>query len=357
MKKLITLSLIIGILFSGCGKSVGTKENDLTNRIKSLEIISGSLEAVVNSDFSSCPNSGDTADALIRKICAVAQAATVEAKVELKAQLAAFSQSLQNQIDVINSELVSKQVSIDTINAQITVINGTLTTLGTRMDNAESAITALQSLTNSINGTLNGTMVSFDIGTENVSAGPLYETLLRRVDKKRINGYVIAYGASQGLGSNPLTAANGSSTITVSLTAHGYVVGDRVELNDLVGGRGHSNGHVYGVFTVLTAAANSFTISSLGTGSSNGTFGSSSGSVRKVSGQGMGTLWVSDQVSDSAVRVTNLGTKRYNFIIRRIASDVSNDTAQVCWSKTDNLATFATINAAPEAGNASITCY
>lgn len=344
--------LLIGLLFS-CG---GTDEwEQVQERVKQLEVISSSLTAAIYSDFATCANSGDTLDPFINKVCNIAKAANSEALVQLKSELSVYSQYLQGQVDTINSNLVNQQASIDAANATLVTVNSTLSTLGTRMTNAENAITALQSLTSTINGTLAGNLITIDIGSENVSSGPQYETVLRRNDKKRFNGYVQAFGTSQGLPSNPLNASNGSSTVTVSLTAHGYLAGDLIYMESLTGSRGFSNGHVYGEFVVQTAAANSFTLTLGATATSGGSLGGSAGTVKKVIGRGMGTLWKSQDASDVAVRQA-VGSKRYNFIIRRRASDVSNDTGELCYSKSDNAATFATINASPENGSATIAC-
>lgn len=356
---IVYILALITTLF-GCGSvsQKGPSEYDkLNSRIGGLQAISDTLTAMISSDYATCPASGDTADALIRKICNVAQAATNEAKVELKGQLSMFNQQLQGQINAISAQLVTQSASIDSINTQLTTINSTLTTLDGRMTSAEGAITALQALTASISGVLAGNMLTVDIGTENVSAGPLYETVLRRVDKKKFAGYVYALGTSQAFASNPFTAVNGSANVTVALTAHGYVTGDIVLIQGLSGSRGFSNAQVYGEFVVGTTTANTFVITlSGGTASSSGTLGGSAGLVQKVVGRGMGTLWASGNVSDVAVRLTNLGSKRYNFIIRRIASDVSNNTAELCYDKTNNAATFATINAAAEGGAGNIVC-
>lgn len=348
------LILVLASLLVSCGSD--DPLDAVKTRVRQLEIISGALDAAINSDFATCANSGNTVDPFINKVCNIARAAVSEQLVEWKAGLGILNQSLQGQIDAINANLVSQQASIDTINSQLSTINTTLTSLDARMTSAETAITALQTLTASINGTLAGNMISLDIGSENVSAGPLYETVLRRNDKKRFNGYVQAFGAAQGFGNNPLTASNGSATVTVALTAHGYLAGDIVALTGLTGSRGFSNGEVYGEFVVQTAATNTFTLLLSVNASSNGTLGGSAGSVQKVLGRGMGTLWKSLDPSDVAVRVSNLGTKRYNFIIRRRASDVSNNTAELCYSSANNLATFATINAAAEGGAGSIVC-
>lgn len=347
---------ILTALLVSCGGSDPDALEGVKTRVRQLEVISGALDAAINSDFATCANSGNTVDPFINKVCNIAKAAIAEQLVEWKAGLGLLNQSLQGQLDAVNANLVSQQASIDTINSQLSTINTTLTSLDARMTSAESAITALQTLTASINGTLAGNMISLDIGSENVSAGPLYETVLRRNDKKRFNGYVQAYAAAQGFGSSPFTAVSGSVTVTVALTAHGYLAGDIVSLSGLTGSRGFSNGEVYGEFVVQSVATNTFTLLLNTNATANGTFGGSAGSVQKVLGRGMGTLWKSLDASDVAVRVSNLGTKRYNFIIRRRASDASNNTAELCYSNTSNVATFATINAAAEGGAGVIVC-
>lgn len=350
MKYLIVLMLVIG-----CGKSTDPYQ-DLSDQVDHLKSISDSLQSVINSDYSTCPPSGDTSDPLIRKICTVAQASTNEARVELKGELATFASQLQDQITAVNADLLSHQASIDSINASVTSMLSNIATLQAQMTSANSAITALQTLTASISTTLAGNMITFDIGSENVSAGPLYESILRRNDKQRFNGYVQAYGTAVSLASNSLTAVNGSATLTVALTAHGYIVGDIVNFSGLTGSRGFTSAQLYGDFVVQIVATNTFTITAVVNASSSGTLGGAAGIAQKMVGRGMGTLWSAGTVSDTAVRVSNLGSKRYNFIIRRIASDVSNNTGELCYSKTNNLATFATINAAPEGGNSAVAC-
>lgn len=346
------------------------KLEDLQNQIYALQEQTGSLNALIESDYADCPASGDTSDALIRKICQVAQAATVEARIELTSQLQSYVGLLNQRVDAISDDLAILRDQVDAqggeidglqldlalVQADIVNVMSDISTLQGQMSSANSAITALQILTNSITGTLNGTMVALDIGSENPAAGPMYETILKRVDSKRLNGYVEAFGVPLTLGNNPLTASNGSAVVTVAATAHGLSMNDRVNLEGLTGARGLSSGHVTGEFTVLSALANSFTINVVKTATSSGTLGGNNGVIKKVVGRGMSTLWKSDDASDVAVRVSNLGNKRYNFLIRRKASDLTNDTAELCYDKTNNLATFVTINAATEGGSGNITC-
>lgn len=393
--KLYFLTAIIGL--AGCGSPTdqapeGTAGGDVSGqigainaKIASLSLIASNLNTLITSDFSTCPQSGDTSDPLINKICQVAQASTVEVRTQLLDQMGLFVNQLQNEIDADRTDLAAQQAAIDSANtaiaansanistlqaqiaaanAQITSINASITnlqgdvlTLQTQMTSANAAIAALQALTNSINGTLNGAMISLSIGEENLAAGPYYEAALRRVDKTRFNGYVQSVSAYQSFGANPITAVNASSTATFALTTHGYVVGDVIELNGLTAGRGFLTGDLAGQFTIVSVPnANSFTLSLARAASSAGTTGGSVGIVRKIGARGMATLWKSGDASDVAVRVTNAGSKAYNFIIRRISTDVSNNTGELCYDKTNASATFATINAAVAGGAGNIIC-
>jgi hypothetical protein len=391
------LTLTLGLILAGCGSQenqspAGTYGGDTTgligeinSKIAALTMLTGNLNTLVMSDFSSCPQAGDTSDPLINKICQVAQASTVEVRTQLTDQLGLFVNQLQSEISANETDLANQQAAIDAANvaiaanssaistlqaqiaaanAQISAINATIVniqgdvlTLQTQMTSANAAIAALQTLTNSINGTLNGTMISLSIGEELLTAGPYYEAALRRVDKTRFNGYVKSVGATQSLGSNPITAVNASSTITIALTSHGYSAGDIVELTALTSGRGLLTGDLQGSFVINSVPnANSFTVVAARAATSSGTLGGTIGTVFKVNAIGMATLWKSGDTSDAAVRVTNAGSKAYNFIIRRISTDASHNTAELCYDKTNASASFATINAAAAGGAGNILC-
>lgn len=381
----------LGFVLVGCGSEQTTPDytnpvdvseqiDRINSKIMALSIIAGQIEAVVNSPYSDC----SIADDLLATICNLAQAAAIEGDVAVLSSLGTFAAQLQSQIDADRVDLASHQAAIDAANANILINSNNIAVnaaaiaaaqiqitnlendlddltvrvnnLETRMDSAEAAIDALETLTASIGGTLSGVMLAVAIGDDNVAAGPVYEFLLRRNDKKRINGYILAYNAYQSFGNNPVTAVNASPTVTVTLTAHGYSNGNIVELDNLVAGRGFLTGDLKGKFTISGVTANTFTITLARNATSGGTLGGAIGVVRKFNGQGMGTVWKSDDASDVAVRQTTAGSQVYNFIVRRIASDLTNDTAEICYDKTNRSATFGTINAAPEGGSGNITC-
>lgn len=313
------------------------------------------IDTLVNSDFKTCSGTGDTSDALIKKICNVAQAANAEALADLKGQLAAYSDALSQQLILLSNDLATATVNVDAATASIVTINATLVSIQTNVTNLQSAVTTLQGQVASITGTLATNLIALTIGDENVSAGPLYETLLKRFDNTRVNGYVEATSAAVAITNGGYAATSGSSTITVTTSAaHGLVAGNLVRMTGGTIGKGFLSLDITGDFAVVSApTTTTFTYVAYRNATSSGTFGSSGASAAKYSGHGLGTLWTSSQVSDIAVRQTSLGSKTYNFIIRRLV-DITK--CEVCYSKSDNVATFGTINAAPVGGNATIAC-
>src|SRR5690606_30550276 len=124
------------------------------------------------------------------------------------AELTIFVQQLQNQIDAINNDLVSHRQDLDSLTLQINDILTDLSNLEADITSLNSAVAALQTLTSQITGTLVGNMIPLEIGEENALAGPIYETVLRRNDRTRFNGYVEAFGPALSLPNNPLNASN-----------------------------------------------------------------------------------------------------------------------------------------------------
>jgi hypothetical protein len=354
--------------------------NKLNGKIEALMLISGQLETIVNSPFYDC----NLADALIRTMCQVAQQSENEIRTELYSAMGTYQATLQSQIDADRTDLANHEAAINAANAaiatntgniasntaaiaaaqasltlldsRVTTLESSVVTLGSRVTSAEAAILALQNSIASINGSLSGTLTLVTIGKENVAAGPVYETVLRQTDKKNFSGYASAFGAYQSFGNNPADPTNGSSSVVFTLTAHGYAANDIVELSGLTSGSGLLTGDVLGQFVIQSVTANTFTLTLARNATSGNVFGGSAGTVRKYNGSGMSNFWTAGQASDVAVRQTSAGTKKYNFIIRRISTDVSNQTAELCYDKTNATALFATINAAPAGGSGNIAC-
>jgi hypothetical protein len=356
MKKLfIFLSLMLA---AGCGDYEGEPSEedkqiaDMQNRIDALQGTVDQINDMDLSDFATCTGT-NTSDALIKKICQVAKASTVEAMVSMKGELAAFAKGLQEQINNINldvvalaaqqsSDVTSINAQISSINTQISTINVTLASLDTRMTTAESAITALQNLTASINGTLSGVTTSFEVGNENVSAGPLFETFLKHSNGSKYIAYIDAYSTAITVGNNPLTSVNNSSTVTVTTSVtHGLVVGDTVKVSGATSSRGFTLSQLNTSHSVASVpTATTFTITLTTNATSGGSLGGASVVLKEYLGSGLGVVWEAGDGDDVAVRTTSLGSKVYNFIMVEDNSSVGH----LCYDKTNNAANFATLS-------------
>jgi hypothetical protein len=359
MKNLF-LFMILGF-FVSCGEQVKAPDpneppptsdkEQIENLKKQIFYLEGTVTNINNmvlSDFATCANSGNTADALINRICKVSQAATVEAKVAMKSELQTFSTVLNDKINYINKDIASilnnlDGVNITTLQSDVTTLQGNVTTLQTNMTNAQNAITALQNLTASISGALNGTVTEVAVGSENFSAGPSYESLLKRVDGSTVSGYVEAFGSTVAMPSNPVSTTNGSPTLTFTSTAaHSLAIGDVISVTNLIGDKGWAASEINSELIVATVpTATTITVTMPRNATKTGTFGGAAGSLRKVLNRGLGRIWVLADGSDAAVRVANPRGKSYNFIIK-----VSGGAGYVCYDQTNRSALFATIDAA-----------
>lgn len=123
------------------------------------------INNIVLSDFNDCSQTGDTSDPLIRRICEVAQASTVEAKVEMKAELKAAVDTIQEQLDYIKEDVAGildqdeeVQDRLNAAEATIITLNTRLTALETQVENITEGI-CYRSRTTS--PSLNGSLVTF----------------------------------------------------------------------------------------------------------------------------------------------------------------------------------------------------
>jgi hypothetical protein len=211
--------------FDGCTHKPTQEQKlqDLESQMASLRNISSSIEALIYSDFASC-SGVNVQDPLIQKMCNVAQASTVEARVELKTQLAAFSDALNNQLEALEEDIADlKNGNVPSIEAQIANISSTISSLQSQINTAASSISTLQSvvdnlviLTSSISGTLSGTVQEVLVGEGSSYGGPLFESLLRKADHSQILAYVSGESTYISLPSNPITTSAGSNLITVN---------------------------------------------------------------------------------------------------------------------------------------------
>ncbi len=197
------------LAFLSCGGSEVSKDTQLTSnddvntKLEALISLQGDLAGLVQSEYVTCSASGDTANTLIRKICAISQSADAETKTAMLDQIGILSNSLQSEITQLKDSLVD---NIQYVNSRIDLINNTLSILDTRMTNAETAITALQSAVASLtrnNYKLIKTLADFPApdggGVITLSASTDYE----------INGII-------NLGTNRLLLSNGTHIFGLS---------------------------------------------------------------------------------------------------------------------------------------------
>lgn len=398
-------SLIVGLTLAsaavGCGRQERTvteqtpeSETDrLRKQIFDLQGTVSQINSLVLSDWASCASGGpDTLSTLQQNICKIAQASTVEAKLQLKGELAAFAQSQEKELNELSSRLDATPSQSDVNQLKTDLYGSTSATCAAplagsvcqRLNSAESRLTALESTVNnpttgvaalntavaSINSQLsaviNGAMLEITIGDENLAAGPLYEAVLRNPARSRLTAYVDSVDANLVIANNGFSTTNGSTTVVVTSTAHGYSVGNVVSLGGVSGSVGGVSSAALSdqyVLTAVTANTFSFTVPSAATSSQNG--GGNSAFVRRVNGRGLGRAW---QTSDGEVLLTTtFSNKPYKFVVTGASTvfTVNPDTPLptgwagltsgpgfVCWSKTDRNASAATI----KAGGTGIRC-
>jgi len=200
---------LLCLLFVSCGsmESSSSSAVDVNTKLEALISMQGSLTALVESEYATCSNSGDTTNSLIRKICAVAQSATSEMQTVMLDQLGTLSNALQTQITQLEADLVTNAISVS---SRIDSINAVLDTLDSRMTSAESAITALQSAIASLTRTNYKLVKSLaDLpapvgGVITLSANTDYE----------INGNI-------NIGADQLKFSNGSQLFGINRTTDG----------------------------------------------------------------------------------------------------------------------------------------
>jgi hypothetical protein len=382
MKTFTLHMFLVSIFLYGCGvveindpTTQRTTENrrsapDVDLRKKLFELQS-EIQSLISSDYATC---GGSLSAAAQNICKIAQAATVEVRVELRGAISSLASQLESRINNSASDFSQisaawKQVYGSDFPSTTSPGTPTLSDCQNNTGNASilgciskysTDIQSIQTTISALSNAVTGAMTTVEIGSENVGAGPLYEQLVRLGDKLRINAYTDGLGTAFTIGSNPINATNASSTVTVTITAHGLSVGERVRIEDCSSGRGFTWQHLNGVFTLATVpTANTFTISlAPGVASSGGTLGGSLCVVKKYSGAGMSTIWTSANPSDASVRTTSGGSKSYNFIIKKgLTGAGSASEGYLCYDTTNRSAVFATLNAATAVGaNGNIQC-
>lgn len=347
--------------------------SELETKILALSGTQSQINNLIMSDWSSCVTSGpDTLTTLQQNICRIAQAATVEAKAQLKGELATLIAANQEKLINVQNALDSSSGDIASLQAQITSVSNSLSTLTTQVNtnttNISTLTASVASINSQISAVINGAMLEITIGVENLSAGPLYESVLRNPGRSRITAYIDSVDANKTISNNGVSTTNGSSTVVISSNSHGYNVGNLVKLNGLNATNGLSSAVLNDQYVITAVTTNTFTITVPVNATSNGAGGGNAGYVARVNGRGLGRAW---QASDGETSLTTTFSLRpYNFLVTGSATTfgaspggsspftwVNNSTAVgsgwVCYSITNRSASAATI----KGGGSDIRCY
>lgn len=378
------LALPLSLLLIACGAqeyhppvvdqpTAEDKIKDLQDKVLELLGAQAQIDTLIMSDWASCTTSGpDALSTFQQNICRIAQAANIESRAQLKGELATLIANNQEKLINVQNALDNSTGSIESLQAQITTVDNSLTALTTQVNTNTTDIstltTSVANINSQISAVINGAMLEITIGTENLSAGPLYEAVLRNPGRTRITAYIDSMDANKTISNNGLSMTNGSPNVVVTSTAHGYSVGNVVKLNGLSASRGLSSAALNDRYTITAVTANTFTFTAPNNATSTGTGGGNSGYVARINGQGLGRAW---QTSDGEVTLaTTFSVRPYNFIVTggsttftnapggtQVFTWVDNSTpvgsGWICYSVSDRSASASTI----KAGGANIRCY
>ena len=315
----------------------------LRDQVLSLSGTVSQINSLVLSDWATCtPGGVDALTALQQNICRIAQAATVEAKIQLKGELSSFVQTQDAALRALSNRLDNAASNVDIVMLKTDVYgNATGATCSTpiagsvcaRLNSVESSITALQSTVASqgtsisglissvatINGQLtqviNGAMIELAIGSENLSAGPLFESVLRNPLRSRLTAYVEAVGANVAVSNNGCSTSNGSPTVTMTTaTAHALVIGNVIKLGGLTSCNGLSSAVMNDQYVVASVpSTTTFTFTAPSNATSGGNGGGNGGFMQQINGRGLAQFWIT--TSGTTQASTTFSNRPYTFYI------------------------------------------
>lgn len=350
------------------------------------------INGLVLSDWASCTQGGaDGISAFQRNICRIAQAATAEQALKWRAVLADFSAStekelkdLQDYVDTLPASADVTQLKTDLWGTGTSCATATAGSVCSRLTTAESNITSLQStvathtgqistlisdvatINSQISAVINGAMLEITVGAENLSAGPLYEAVLRNPARSRLTSYIEALDANIVVANNGCSATNGSPTVVITAT-NSFAIGNVVKLNGFSSCRGIPASSMNDSVVVTAVTATTFTFTASSNATSSGTGGGANAYAQRVNGRGLGMAW---QTSDAEqLLTTTFSNKPYKFLMTGPATvftvnpggtlpsgwgtPASPGVGFLCYDIANRSATAANI----KAGGASVRCY
>lgn len=327
----------------------------LESEIEALRSSQEKINTLVTSEFATCEDEGDTKDPLINRMCKVAQAATVESRVLMQAELAKFSKDLGDKVSALSDDLSNINVRVGDVEtrvakleASVTSLQSDLKSLSDRMTSAEEAISALQKAVEGIHSSLQNIVEAVEIGSENVAAGPLYEVLLRRADRTAITAFVEELSAALAVAeNNPIEVTKDSTVATFPQGGDSLVAGDVVRLSGCSGGNKALAVDINGDVVVQSVSGSAFTFSMAHAATRTGSTGGAACTALKLGKRGLARIWEESDGADTAVRTTKSCSVAYNYIVAQNAGVWS-----VCYDSKNASATFETL----KAGGGTVVC-
>ena len=315
----------------------------LRDQVLSLSGTVSQINSLVLSDWATCSVGGaDALTALQQNICKIAQAATLEAKVQLKGELSSFVAAQDAALRALSDRLDNAASNVDIVQLKTDVYgNATGATCSApiagsvcaRLNSAQSSITTLQSTVasqgTSISGltasvatlnaqlaqVINGAMIELTIGSENLAAGPLFESVLRNPLRNRLVAYVEAVGPNIAIANNGCSTLNGSPTVTMTTgTVHALVVGNVIKLSGMSSCSGLSSAVMNDQYVVTSVpSTTTFTFTAPLNASSGGNGGGNAGFMQQINGRSLAQFWTT--ISGTTKASTTFSNRPYTFQI------------------------------------------
>lgn len=308
------------------------------------------INALVLSDWAACEVGGpDDLSQLQQNMCEIAQASTVEARLDLQSKLQQFAnqaseriKNLQNQLENSGASVVNIENNLfgsssgatcstpdpGSVCAQVNDLESRLSTIEGLVNDPNSGINALNNAVADLNSKLNdladGVMRPIEIGVENITAGPLYETILINPNRSRMTAYFEAAGSAATVATNGFSVSPGSSIVTVQTnSAHGYQVGETIEVYGARGFSGIEAGDINGSFTIQNVPNSTELEIDVGVNATNASGGGGQDAYLKhVLGRGLGIFWKTGD--GQSTFTTTLGSQSYNFLVTGSSTQFAN---------------------------------
>lgn len=331
----------------------------LSQEIAQLSDKQNVLANFIESDFN-CLAADVNANLLIRRLCKILNDSALDTKTEIELMLKSYADQMgaeltliQSDVAYIKEQLSTQGASIDAIQAQLRELSALLTQLRTslfdltlRMTSVESALSALQSAIHALSNKLGSSLEAIKIGQENLNAGPVYESVLRRIDKSSLTAFASNWGPPLLLASlNPIGVSKGSDLAHFSSGGENLQPGDVVNLSKCEAGASFSATDLAGDFSVVSVKTVgkdtefNLRLKVVKQSPGNASIGGKTCEAKKLLGRGLTEIWNASMGTDKEVRSTTVSSLKYNYIVHKIGQDFF-----ICYSHKEAEANFVTLS-------------